>query len=151
MPAKVDEVNREIFRRLGDGRKSFSSIADELGVAENTVRIRVGKLMDEGMLSFQGLVDPDKIPSIQMAYLGMKFSTLDLARKADQMLALKGVVSAAVVTGRYDMIVLLQLNVEEDFSILNFFKNELVKIDEIKSIETFVVYKSRKLMVPYLI
>lgn len=151
MPAKVDEVNREIFRRLDDGRKSFSSIADELGVAENTVRSRVGKLVDEGMLSFQGLVDSDKIPSIQMAYLGMKFSTLDLARKADQMLALKGVVSAAVVTGRYDMIVLLQLNVEEDFSILNFFKNELVKIDEIKSIETFVVYKSRKLMVPYLI
>ena len=149
MPAKVDEVNREIFRRLGDGRKSFSSIADELGVAENTVRSRVGKLMDEGMLSFQGLVDPDKIPSIQMAYLGMKFSTLDLARKADQMLALKGVVSAAVVTGRYDLIVQLTLSEEEGLSLLDFFRDELTKVAEVLEVESFVVYQSHSLWVPY--
>ena len=41
---KLDETTVEIIRQLSDGRKSFKKIADELGIAENTVRSRVNKL-----------------------------------------------------------------------------------------------------------
>ena len=47
---KIDETTLSIFRRLRQGRKSFREIADDLGLAENTVRSRVNRLIEEGTL-----------------------------------------------------------------------------------------------------
>ena len=49
-PALMDDLNIDIIRHLTDGRKTFKSIAKSLGVAENTVRARVTKLIDQGVL-----------------------------------------------------------------------------------------------------
>ena len=76
---------------------------------------------------------------------------MDLERKARELSSLHGVISCAVVTGRYDLILQLELSEDEDCSLLNFFKNELVKVDEIAGVETFVVYQSHNLEVPYLL
>ena len=125
MAKKVDETNRQIIRLLQDGRKSFSAIAEELGITENTVRSRVNKLIDDRILSVTGLVDPQYMPSLQVAIMGIKVKTLDLERKAAELSELHGVISCAVVTGRYDLILQLELSEDEDCSLLNFFKNEL--------------------------
>ena len=151
MAKKVDETNRQIIRLLQDGRKSFSAIAEELGITENTVRSRVNKLIDDRILTVTGLVDPQYMPSLQVAIMGIKVKTLDLERKASELSELHGVISCAVVTGRYDLILQLELSEDEDCSLLNFFKNELVKVDEISEVETFIVYQSHNLRVPYLL
>ncbi len=151
MAKKVDETNRQIIRLLQDGRKSFSAIAEELGITENTVRSRVNKLIDDRILTVTGLVDPQYMPSLQVAIMGIKVKTLDLERKASELSELHGVISCAVVTGRYDLILQLELSEDEDCSLLNFFKNELVKVDEIAEVETFIVYQSHNLRVPYLL
>ncbi len=66
-------------------------------------------------------------------------------------MALRGVVSVAVVTGRYDLIVKLVLSEEEDLSLLNFFSNELTKVSQVLDVETYVVYQSHNLLVPYIL
>ncbi len=149
--AKVDDTSKAIIRLLLDGRKSFSAIAEELGITENTVRSRVNRLIDEKVLTIKGLVDPQYMPSLQVAIMGIKVTTMDLERKARELTALHGVISCAVVTGRYDLILQLELSEDDDCSLLNFFKNELVKVDEIAGVETFVVYQSHNLEVPYLL
>ena len=149
--AKVDDTSKAIIRLLLDGRKSFSAIAEELGITENTVRSRVNRLIDENVLTIKGLVDPQYMPSLQVAIMGIKVTTMDLERKARELTALHGVISCAVVTGRYDLILQLELSEDDDCSLLNFFKNELVKVDEIAGVETFVVYQSHNLEVPYLL
>ena len=151
MAKKVDETNRQIIRLLQDGRKSFSAIAEELGITENTVRSRVNKLIDDRIFSVTGLVDPQYMPSLQVAIMGIKVKTLDLERKAAELSELHGVISCAVVTGRYDLILQLELYEDDDCSLLNFVKNELVKVDEISEVETFIVYQSHNLRVPYLL
>ena len=55
---KIDEINFEILKKLQKGRKSFKEISDELSVSENTVRTRVNRLIDEGLLEITGLVNP---------------------------------------------------------------------------------------------
>ena len=151
MAKKVDETNRQIIRLLQDGRKSFSAIAEELGITENTVRSRVNKLIDDRILSVTGLVNPQYMPSLQVAIMGIKVKTRDLEWKAAELSELHGVISCAVVTGRYDLILQLELSEDDDCSLLNFFKNELVKVDEISEVETFIVYQSHNLRVPYLL
>ncbi|MDD3823479.1 MAG: AsnC family transcriptional regulator, partial [Sphaerochaetaceae bacterium] len=98
---KIDETNKAIIRQLADGRKPFSAIAEELSITENTVRARVNKLMEEGILQISGLINPESVPGVQVVMMGVQLKTLDLGRKAQEFSRLRGVVSAVVVTGRY--------------------------------------------------
>lgn len=151
MIKRIDDTNKEIVKHLKDGRKAFSAIAEELGITENTVRSRVNKLMEEGILSISGLVDPEYVPGLQIVIMGIKLSTRELQKRASEFLKLRGVVSVAVVTGRYDLIVELVLCEDEDLSLLQFFSTELTKIDDVLDVESYVVYKSLNLKVPYIL
>lgn len=148
---KIDDMNIAIIKQLRDGRKSYSSIAEKLSVTENTVRSRVNKLIEENVLEITGLVDPESLPGVQIVVMGIKLKTLDLGRKAEEFTRLKGVISASVITGRYDLLVQVLLNEEEEYSLLEFFTKELVKIAEIQDVETFVVYQAYGLRVPYIL
>lgn len=148
---KIDEMNISIIKQLRDGRKSYSAIAEELSVTENTVRSRVNKLIEENVLEVTGLVDPESLPGVQIVIMGVKLKTMDLGRKAEEFTRLKGVISAAVITGRYDLLVQVLLNEDEEYSLLEFFTKELVKIAEIQDVETFVVYQAYGLRVPYIL
>ena len=148
---KLDETNKAIIKELSNGRKAFSTIAEKIGITENTVRSRVNKLLDDGVLQISGLVDPQSIPEMQVVIMGIKLGTLDLELKAKEMLKLKGVISVVVVTGRYDLIVQLATSSQDDQSLLNFFKNELSKVKGVSDVETFVVYQAHNFMIPYLL
>ena len=146
---RIDDTNKAIIRSLSDGRKPYSAIAEELGITENTVRSRVNKLIDDGVLSITGLVDPETMPGLQVVMMGVKLKTMELERKAKEFCSLRGFISAAVVTGRYDLIVQLTLSEEEGLSLLDFFRYELTKVAEVLEVESFVVYQSHSLWVPY--
>ena len=146
---RLDETNKAIIKELKNGRKAFSTIAEKIGITENTVRSRVNKLLEDGVLQITGLVDPQVVPEMQVIVMGIKLSTLNLEDKAKEMLGLKGVISVVVVTGRYDLIVQLVTSTQDDQSLLNFCKNELSKIKGISDVETFVVYQSHNYMIPY--
>jgi len=146
---KVDEINITIIKHLKDGRKPFKQIADAIGVTENTVRTRVGKLIEEGLLDITGLVDPEAIPGHRVVMVGVKLNTMDLVSKGREFSGLKGVVSVSVVTGRYDLILIVLLN--DTFGLLEFYTNEVAQISEVQSVETFVVYKGYHMKVPYIL
>ncbi len=151
MVKRIDDTNKAIIRLLQDGRRPYSVIAEELGITENTVRSRANKLLEDGVLKIMGMVDPEYVPGLQVIYMGIKLSTMELAKKAGEFMTLRGVVSVAVVTGRYDLIVKLVLSEDEDLSLLNFFSNELVKVSNVLDVETYVVYQSHNLLVPYIL
>ena len=146
---EIDKLNLEIIRHLKDGRKSFKKIADDLEITENTVRSRVKKLTEEGILNFTGNVDPDALSGHRLLYLGVKLSDLDLAQKGDDFCNLPGVVSAGVVTGRYDLI--LQVLLNNDFNLLEFITEHVAKIEGVQTVESFIVYKGYNLKVPYIL
>lgn len=148
---KIDETNLAIIKHLKDGRKSFSSIADDLSLTENTVRSRVNRLMEEGVLEITGLIDPQALPGHQIVIVALKLSTVELEKKARELNALRGVVSVSVVTGRYDILMYVLLNDGKGFGMLEFFTEELAKVDKIQDFETFVVYQGIDLRVPYVL
>ena len=107
--------------------------------------------MNRNLVQISGLINPETVPGLQVVMMGVKLKTLDLERKAKEFSSLRGVISAAVVTGRYDLIVQLVLSEEEGLSLLDFFKQELDKISEISEVETFVVYQSHNFRIPYIL
>jgi Lrp/AsnC family transcriptional regulator for asnA, asnC and gidA len=146
---KIDKTNLGIIKHLRDGRRSFKDIADELGLSENTVRTRVHKLREEGLLEVAGLVDPEALPGHRVVLMGVKLQTVDLINKGKEFSTLRGVVSVSVVTGRYDLILLVFL--KEGFGLLEFYTEEVAKVKDVRSVETFVVYKAYNLKVPYIL
>ena len=113
---KIDATHIAIIRHLRDGRKSFRQIAKALGISENTVRKRVNDLISEGVLNITGQVNPEAIPGHKIAIIGVKLSTMNLISKAEEFSKLKGVISASVVTGRFDIILFVLFN--EKFRLL---------------------------------
>ncbi len=145
---KIDENSLAIIRHLRNGRKSYKKIAGELSVTENTVRSRVRKMEEDGQLEIIGLVDPEMVPRHQVVIIGVKLNTMDLVNKGAEISKLKGVVSVGVVTGRFDL--LLTVLFKEGFGLLEFYTQEMSKIQDVQSVETFVVYKGYNLKVPYI-
>jgi Lrp/AsnC family transcriptional regulator for asnA, asnC and gidA len=100
------------------------------------------------VLEFCGLVDPAKLPGHRSVIVGIKLSETNLVEKGKEISRLQGVVSVSVVTGRYDLMVMVLF--KEGFDLLEFYTNEISKVHGINSVETFVVYKSYNLKVPYI-
>ena len=59
---KMDPINIDIIKHLKNGRKPYKKIADDLSITENTVRSRVNKLVEEGILAITGMVDAEAVP-----------------------------------------------------------------------------------------
>ena len=146
---KIDDTNIAIIKHLKDGRKSFKTIADSLSITENTVRARVNKLIEEGILDITGLVDPQSLPGHQLAIIGVKLNTMDLASVAERISRLYGVINVSVVTGRYDLFIQTLLGPE--FGLIEFYTQEIIKIDEVKEVETYIAYQTFEYRVPYIL
>ena len=147
---QIDQTNLSIIRQLRDGRKSFKTIAEKLGISENTVRARVQRMTDAGLLDdISGLVDPDSLDGHRAVLVGVKLKTTDLVVKGAEFSRLKGVVSVSVVTGRFDLFLVVLLR--PGFDLLEFFTKEVPKIADVLSTETYVVYKNFNLKIPYML
>ena len=145
----IDKINLAIIKHLRSGRKSYKKIAEELNVSENTVRARVHKLIESGILEITGLVDPEAISGHRIVMVGVKLKTMDLVKKGEEFSKLRGVISVSVVTGRFDLIMIVLL--KAGFGLLEFYTEEVSKLKDVQSVETFVVYKSYNLKIPYVI
>ncbi len=143
---KIDELTISVIKCLRNGRIRFKEIADKLSVAEGTVRSRVKKLQSEGILEITGMINPDLIPDQSVVYIGVKLKTIELVKKGEEISQVKGVISVGVVTGRYDLILTIALR--KEFGLLEFYTEELSKVQDIRSVEAFVVYKSYNIKIP---
>ena len=146
---KFDALNIDIIKHLRNGRQSYKKIASTLNISENTVRSRVNALIEEGVLAITGLVDPEAISGHRVVFIGVKLSTLNLVEKGKAFSKLKGVVSVSVVTGRFDLMVVVLL--KPGFDLLEFYTQEVYRLKDVRSVETFVVYKGYNLKVPYIL
>ena len=145
----IDQTNLSIIKHLRDGRKSYKKIAEALSLSENTVRARVQKLIEEGILEISGLLDPDVVEDHRVVIVGVKLKTMELVKKGEEFSKLKGVISVSVVTGRFDLILIVLL--KSGFGVLEFYTEEVSRLKDVQSVETFVVYKSYNLKLPYIL
>ena len=147
--AKIDKIGVEIVKLLQQGRRSFKDIGQALGLSEATIRSKVSKMIQEGLVDIKALVaTKDMEVGHQTAYIGVRLKSPAIKTIAEALAELPGVISVAMVTGRYDLILTIMLT--PDFGLIEFFNTMLVKYsDSISSNETFLVYEQVNLKTPY--
>jgi Lrp/AsnC family transcriptional regulator, regulator for asnA, asnC and gidA len=132
---KIDETDLNIVRNLWDGRTPYSEIAEKIGLTTNTVRNRVNKMLDAGVLQIIGLVDITAIEGHRNAFMGFKIIPKHIKSALSQIGELRGVVAAAMVSGQYDIMAVVLFN--KEYSHEWFLENEIQKVEGLVSTETF--------------
>ena len=107
LSSPFDDLNQEIIRLLqDDGRAAYDEIGQKLGVSGGTVRNRVTRMRDAGMLRIVAVVDPVAVDYESDAMLGIKaapgVSPTAVAQRLDPYPA---VVYVMWVSGRFDLLV----------------------------------------------
>jgi Lrp/AsnC family transcriptional regulator for asnA, asnC and gidA len=139
---ELDAVDQKIVELLrADGRANNSAIAAQLGVAEGTVRQRVRKLTEAGVIKVSALLNPEIISEHQLCMIGMKVvESRRLEACAQAVTQLPEVRSVAIVTGRYDLLV--EVLVDSNHGLIRFLSESLADVPGIESSETFLLLKT---------
>lgn len=139
----LDDFDREIIRLLqSDGRMPFLTIANELGLAEGTVRRRVAKLLDEGLIRIVGIANPFKVGLNTVAIVGLKVERGKIEPIAKELSALPQVRYVALSTGNYDLVI--EVVVPSNDELLTFLVDTLSEVEGINNTGTSIVLKVAK-------
>lgn len=131
----LDDHDIKIIRNMWDGRIPFKDVAKKVGLTTNTVRNRVNRMLKSGALQIISLVNPTAIENHQSAYIGFKVLPQRANEALQSISKLKGVVGAASVSGRFDIMAVVMFNKEHSYQ--RFLEEELKKVDGLLSSETF--------------
>jgi Lrp/AsnC family transcriptional regulator, regulator for asnA, asnC and gidA len=137
MASKIDKYDIDIIRNLWDGRTPYQEIAEKVGLTTNTVRSRVNKMLESGVLQIISLVNPNAIENHQSAFIGFKVLPQNANEALKAISSLVGVVGAASVSGRFDIMGIVMFNEEHTYR--RFIDEEIKKVDGLLSCETFFV------------
>ncbi|OQA80669.1 MAG: Regulatory protein AsnC [Lentisphaerae bacterium ADurb.Bin242] len=140
----MDKLDKKIiFLLVKDGRNSNNEIARLLSVSEGTVRNRIRRLTESGVLKVAGLVAPEAVVDKELVLLGIKVAvSKNLSAIAEKIAQRPEVQAAYITTGRYDIVVEALLTVK--YGPIEFLCGPLAAIGGIVSTETFMVMKSFK-------
>lgn len=142
--AALDEIDRRVIAALQtEGRRAFSSIAEELEISESVVRYRVQRLEEAGILQVVGIADPLKIGFDLMAMVGLRVQPGMINDVCADLQQLPETSYVAAVAGRYDVLVELVCRDTAHFQeILN---DGLHRIGGVRSTESFLILEIHKM------
>ncbi len=145
MPMTLDPLDTRIVAELSeDGLLAAGEIAQRLGVTAPTVRSRVKAMLSSGLLKIAALVDPSRHKGLTLALVGLNIQNHSkLQQKLDEISALNRVNWAAIVTGRYDILVEVVLTDGMD-DLYRFIDEDLSRVGDITASESFVVMKANR-------
>lgn len=124
---EIDALDREIIKLLQeDGRKPYTEMAQRLGVSEGTVRSRVNRMVEEGIIEIVVHANPDRVGLHTQAIIGLSTQLGMTEEVAQQLIPFKEARFIAVSSGAYDLII--QVYVENNEKLLEFVHQKLAKI-----------------------
>ena len=147
----LDELDIAMLSHLiDDGRKSFSDIAKDLDVSVNTVRNRVARMVDNGMLTFLARVKPEKVGFQAYANILISVETLSQVESvAAQLVKYPEVSFVSMVMGKYDL--LIDVMCYDNRHLSNLLTERIQKIPGVRQTESILMIKVLKWEQPSLL
>lgn len=133
----LDSLDVEIIRHLSiDGRTPNREIARALHVPEATVRYRVRRLTDMGIMRITATVDPEALGYALTTVISVAVEPRKFSAAAHTIADMPEVIWLAVTTGASDVIFTATFRNQDD--LFDFVSNRLAHVDGIDRIETSV-------------
>lgn len=104
--ARMDPASKAIVGALQiDGRRSYASIAEELGMSEREVEQRVARLQDAGLLQITAVTDPLQMGFARQAMLGITVEGVPAKVVAAAVSAIPEASYVVLTAGGFDLLV----------------------------------------------
>ena len=138
----LDDVNKAIVEELQqDGRRTYGSIAEAVGLSEAAVRQRVQKMRDAGIMQIVAVTDPLQVGFRSQAMVGIRADG-DARTVADRLSAVADIDYVVMCTGSFD--ILVELVCEDEDSLLELLNGVIRQIPGVRDTETFMYLKLTK-------
>ena len=132
---KLDRLDCKLIRLLQtDGRMPNNAIAQELGISEFTVRRRLKRLLDEGIIRIVAVADPIDLGFEIAGNLKIRIDLKKTDRVLEQLKEIDSLIWVALTTGGTDVDVDFVARSLKEFQELIF--KRISKIDGVLSTET---------------
>ncbi|WP_229758749.1 Lrp/AsnC family transcriptional regulator [Peterkaempfera bronchialis] len=105
----LDRIDRAILRLLQqDGRASIRSVAERVHVSRANAYARIARMMEDGVIrGFTARVDHERAGHGASAYVTLKIVQNSWRTVREQLLTLPGVEHIALVSGEFDVLLLV--------------------------------------------
>jgi Lrp/AsnC family transcriptional regulator for asnA, asnC and gidA len=138
----LDEVNKAIVEELQqDGRRTYGSIADAVGLSEAAVRQRVQKMRDAGIMQIVAVTDPLQVGFRSQAMVGIRADG-DTRLVAQRLAEVEDIDYVVLCTGSFD--ILVELVTEDEDTLLELLNGVIRQIPGVRDTETFMYLKLTK-------
>jgi DNA-binding Lrp family transcriptional regulator len=133
----IDHLDDKIIEILKkDSRRPFVEIANELEVSEGTIRSRVKKLFDEGVIqAFTIKTSSKNVKALVEVKIDVNVNTSDIA---DQIAGFDGVSEVYEVTGEEDIVAIIDVTSSPQ---LNEIIERIRRYDNVESTRTRLILK----------
>jgi Lrp/AsnC family transcriptional regulator, regulator for asnA, asnC and gidA len=131
-----------------DARMSVSRIAQKLKIPESTVRHRMRRLVNEGILQFAAVTDPLKLGYPVWVWIGLNVEMRRIRDVANRLTKFPEVYFVGITTGGYDIILSAIFRSTED--LLAFLMENLAAIPGITRTSTYqyLAFTKRQMNLP---
>lgn len=143
MPFEIDEIDRKILKKLqDDARIAFRKIAEDLGVSESTVFVRVKKLQEKGVIKrFTTRILPKLVGKGLTAFILIKANPRSYSFVLETLKKINDIYEIFDVTGNYYTIAKVRTGTREDLANII---DRIGLIDGVTSTETAIVLRNIK-------
>ena len=101
----LDDISKEIIEQLQqDGRRSYASIGQAVGLSEAAVRQRVQRLLEAGAMQIVAVTDPLTLGFQRQTMIGIRCSG-ELEQIADQLAAMAEIDYVVITAGSFDLLI----------------------------------------------
>lgn len=137
----LDDTAKTIIEMLQrDGRKSYSSMAQAVGLSEAAVRQRVQRLVDARVIEIVAVTDPLQVGFARQAMVGVRVEG-DPTSYMDELEALPEVVYIVITAGSFDLLV--EVVCEDDEHLLELI-GRVRRLPGVTSTESFLYLKLQR-------
>jgi Lrp/AsnC family transcriptional regulator for asnA, asnC and gidA len=138
----LDGVNKAIVEELqADGRRTYGSIAEAVGLSEAAVRQRVQKLRDAGVIQIVAVTDPLQVGFASQAMVGIRTEG-DARVVAERLAAVDDIDYVVMCAGSFD--ILVELVCENDDAVVDLLNGVIREIPGVRDTEVFMYLKLAK-------
>lgn len=138
---ELDELDWSIVNELRKDDMTNNALAELLGISEGTVRQRLKRLKDSGVLRVRALINPDVLARQQLASIAVMIAESRLLdQKAREIAELDNVLSVSIMSGQYDL--MAEVLVDSNRGLVKFLTETLPSVEGIVKTESFLMLKS---------
>ena len=144
----IDEIDQKLIELLmSNSRQSSRVLADKLGLDSSTVRRRVKKLVENGVVFYSVLPNPDVLGFSVRAVMALDIAPGKVNEAIEILSDMKEVKWISPTIGKYDVILFAWFSSIEVIN--DFIEHKIGKIEGVNNTETFICLGNDFNSMPY--